>query len=127
MWQGVEIHQMTNEGYFAMDAGKREIFHEMPLGSFLIFVNQAQKNNVLSLFEKQVYPNRLNANGEAEVPYDVAGWTLPLQMGVEYDAVWNTKDLETYRKTLKKVENINQARAVLNLKTNSQPLLNADP
>ena len=22
-------------------------------------------------------------NGEAEVPYDVAGWTLPLQMGVE--------------------------------------------
>ncbi len=63
-------------------------FHEIPLGSFLVFVNQPQKNNVLSLFEKQIYPERLNAKGEAEVPYDVAGWTLPLQMGVDYTAVW---------------------------------------
>jgi hypothetical protein len=61
MWQGVEVHQMREEGYFAMDKTKPNDFHEMPLGSFLIFVNQAQKNNILSLFEKQVYPNRLNA------------------------------------------------------------------
>ena len=120
MWQGIEVHQMTTEGYFAMEAAKRNDFHEMPLGSFLIFVNQAQKNNVLSLFEKQIYPQRLNANGEAEVPYDVAGWTLPLQMGVETDAVWNTKDLDNYRKTLKRVENINQARSVLNLDQTGQ-------
>jgi len=115
MWQGIEIYQMTEEGYFAMEAAKRNDFHEMPLGSFLIFVNQAQKNNILSLFERQVYPNRLNANGEAEVPYDVAGWTLPLQMGVESDAVWNTRDLEKFKKSLKKLENINQARDVLNI------------
>ncbi|MCD9185419.1 MAG: M14 family metallopeptidase [Pyrinomonadaceae bacterium] len=115
MWQGIEIYRMTEEGYFAMEAAKRNDFHEMPLGSFLIFVNQAQKNNILSLFERQVYPNRLNANGEAEVPYDVAGWTLPLQMGVESDAVWNTRDLEKFKKTLKKLENINQARDVLNI------------
>jgi hypothetical protein len=104
-----------------MDKTKPNDFHEMPLGSFLIFVNQAQKNNILSLFEKQVYPQRLNANGEAEVPYDVAGWTLPLQMGVETEAVWNTRDLENYRKTLKRVENINQARQILNLNANAQP------
>ena len=61
MWQGMEIHQMTDEGYFAMEEKKRNDFHEMPLGSFLVFVNQPQKNNVLSLFEKQVYPHRLNA------------------------------------------------------------------
>jgi hypothetical protein len=121
MWQGVEVHQMREEGYFAMDKTKPNDFHEMPLGSFLIFVNQAQKNNILSLFEKQVYPQRLNANGEAEVPYDVAGWTLPLQMGVETEAVWNTRDLENYRKTLKRVENINQARQILNLNANAQP------
>jgi hypothetical protein len=121
MWQGIEVHQMREEGYFAMDKAKPNDFHEMPLGSFLIFVNQAQKNNVLSLFEKQVYPQRLNANGEAEVPYDVAGWTLPLQMGVETEAVWNTRNLENYRKTLRRVENINQARQVLNLNANAQP------
>jgi hypothetical protein len=115
MWQGIEVHQMTSEGYFAMDAKTPNYFHEMPLGSFLIFVNQAQKNNILSLFEKQVYPHRLTANGEAEVPYDVAGWTLPLQMGVEADAVWNTRDPGKLKATLRKLENINQARAVLNL------------
>ena len=121
MWQGMEVHQMTDEGYFAMDEKNREDFHEMPLGSFLVFTAQPQKNNVLSLFEKQVYPNRLNANGEAEVPYDVAGWTLPLQMGVESDAVWNIRDSDKFRNTLKPVENINQARAVLNLKANKTP------
>jgi hypothetical protein len=121
MWQGIEVHQMTNEGYFAMDQQKRDNFHEMPLGSFLIFVNQAQKNNILSLFEKQVYPHRLTPSGEAEVPYDVAGWTLPLQMGVETYAVWNTRDLDKFKSTLKKVENINQARTVLNLSPNKEP------
>lgn len=121
MWQGIEVHQMTNEGYFAMESAKRGEFHEMPLGSFLVFVSQPQKNNILSLFEKQVYPNRLTATGEAEVPYDVAGWTLPLQMGIEAEAVWDTRDLERFKTTLKRVENINQARQVLNLSPNKEP------
>jgi len=121
MWQGIDVYQMTNEGYFAMDAAKRGDFHEMPLGSFLVFTNQPQKNNILSLFERLVDPHRLLPNGEAEVPYDVAGWTLPLQMGVEADAVWATRDLDKFRATLKKVENINQARAVLNLAPSKEP------
>jgi hypothetical protein len=121
MWQGIEVYQMREEGYFAMDAKKRADFHEMPLGSFLIFVNQPQKNNILSLFEKQTYPQRLLPNGEAEVPYDVAGWTLPLQMGVEADAVWATRDPARFRSSLKRVENINQARAVLNLAPAAEP------
>ena len=121
MWQGIEVFEMKQELYLAHDEKKRNDFHETPSSSFLILVNQPQKNNILSLFEKQVYPNRLNANGEAEVPYDVAGWTLPLQMGVEYDAVWEIRDFEKDKKTLKKVENINQARAVMNLKPNNQP------
>ncbi|MGI9035591.1 MAG: hypothetical protein ACR2GD_06085, partial [Pyrinomonadaceae bacterium] len=121
MRQGIEVYQMRAEGYFAMDAEKRDDFHEIPLGRFLIFVNQAQKNNILSLFEKQVYPNRVNASGEAEVPYDVAGWTLPLQMGVDYNAVRNIKDLPKFQNALKRVENINEARAVLNLKPNAEP------
>ncbi len=121
MWQGIEVYQMKDEGYFAMEKQKPNSFHEMPLGSFIVFVNQPQKNNILSLFEKQVYPHRLLPNGEAEVPYDVAGWTLPLQMGIEADEVWNTRGFEKFKSTLKKVENINQARKVLNLKSNNEP------
>ena len=121
MWQGMEIYELTEELYLAHDQNDKNDFHEMPLGSFLVFVNQPQKNNVLSLFEKQVYPKRLNARGEGEAPYDVAGWTLPLQMGVESLATWNIRDLEKFRNTLKKVENINQARIRLNLKPNKLP------
>ncbi|MGH9818965.1 MAG: hypothetical protein ACRD43_02250, partial [Pyrinomonadaceae bacterium] len=120
MWQGIEVHQMTHELEVA-DQIDGVDHHEVPLGSFLVFVNQPQKNNVLSLFERQVYPHRLLPNGEAEVPYDVAGWTLPLQMGVETVPAWSIKDLEARRSTLKRVENINQARAVLNLAPSKEP------
>lgn len=120
MAQGMEVFHMTQELYVRHEKGN-QVFHEMPLGSFLVFVNQPQKNNVLSLFEKQVYPDRRNANGEAEVPYDVAGWTLPMQMGVEAEPVWQIRDLEKDRPTLKRVENINQARAVVNLAPQAVP------
>jgi len=116
MWQGMEVHEMTRELEVALKKDDLNNFGEIPAGSFIVLVNQPQKPNVLSLFEKQVYPERINANGEAEVPYDVSGWTLPLQMGVEYATAWNIKDLEKHRSDLKKVANINQARKVLNLK-----------
>ena len=120
MAQGIEIYELKNELHLAMNANNQTDFHEMPLGSFLVFVNQAQKNNVLSLFERQKYPERLNANGEAEVPYDVAGWTLPLQMGVDYGAVWKIQDADDVSKSVKRVENINQVREILNLKSNKE-------
>lgn len=60
---------------------------ELPAGSYIIFLAQPQRSNVLALFEPQIYPNRLNALGEAERPYDLTGWTLPMQMGLEAPAV----------------------------------------
>ncbi len=114
MEQGVEVYQMTQELYVKMAKGDAA-FHEMPLGGYIVFVNQPQKNNILSLFEKQVYPDRRLPNGEAEPPYDVAGWTLPLQMGVEYDPAWDIRDLEKDRATLKRITYINQVRAELQL------------
>jgi hypothetical protein len=118
-WQGIEVQQMTRELW--VKHSKSEPFHEIPLNSFLVFTNQPQKNNVLSLFEKQVYPHRLLPNGDAEAPYDVAGWTLPLQMGVETYEIWDIREFEKYRNTLRRIENINQARSILDLKPNTQP------
>lgn len=120
MWQGIEIFEMTEEGYFATDKSNKQDFHEMPLGSFIILTSQPQKNNILSLLEPQAYPNRIGPKGEAEPPYDVTGWTLPLQMGIECQPVWNIRNFEQFRRTLKKLENINQARSVLNLSPVSQ-------
>ena len=119
LWQGIEVYGMTNELY--VKHSKTEDFHEIPLGSFLVFLNQPQKNNVLSLFEKQAYPNRVNEKGEAEAPYDVAGWTLPLQMGVETYDVWEIRDLEKYRSTLQRVPHWNYPRAILNLTQSAIP------
>lgn len=119
MAQGVDVYHMTRELWVKMEP-KAE-FHEMPLGGYVVFVNQPQKNNILSLFEKQAYPNRLLPNGEAEAPYDVAGWTLPLQMGVEYDAAWDIRDLEKEKAFLKRVETTNYVRANLGLDQTGTP------
>ena len=71
---------------------------EIPAGSYLIFLAQPYRANVLSLFEPQIYPKRLTATGEAERPYDVAGWTLPMQMGIESLAVMKIREPVAERK-----------------------------
>ncbi len=55
-------------------------------GSFVIAMNQPFAGLVKELFGRQDYPSILQS-GRPVRPYDVAGWTLPLQMGVEADAV----------------------------------------
>jgi len=87
---------------------------EVPLGSYIVFLNQPQRSNVIALFEPQIYPNRLTALGEAERPYDVAGWTLPLQMGVEAPAVITIRESAQDRK-LTLLKDANQVRADLAL------------
>lgn len=57
--------------------------HEIPAGTYFVPLAQPYRADVLALFEPQVYPDRRTAGGAAERPYDVAGWTLPMQMGVE--------------------------------------------
>jgi len=131
--QGIEVYRMDQElhlthgpqmlqrtnpvteklgAYRTMIAGPTTM--EMPLGSYLVFLNQPQRSNVLALFTPQVYPNRLTAQGEAERPYDVAGWTLPLQMGVEAPAVTAIKETPAQRK-LTLLRDGNQVRADLSL------------
>ena len=79
---------------------------EIPAGSYIVFLNQPYRQNILALFEPQAYPDRTTATGEAERPYDVAGWTLPMQMGVESRALISIQEPANERKlTLIKTEN----------------------
>jgi hypothetical protein len=118
--QGIEVYEMTRELHVIHERGRSD-YHEAPGGSFIIFTRQPQRNNILSLFERQLYPHRLNAAGEAERPYDVAGWTLPLQMDIDHMAAWSIRDLENERPRLRRITSIDEARKRLDLPVGGEP------
>jgi hypothetical protein len=52
--------------------------------SFVVPLAQPYRAFVKNIFEAQHYPDiRKNLKAEPELPYDMAGWTLPLAMGVK--------------------------------------------
>jgi len=76
-----------------------------PSGSWVVPMDQAFSPMAKELMERQQYPAA--ATGEtasgAHLPYDITGWTLPLQMGVSVDTV--TDPLESaQRAKMTKVE-----------------------
>jgi hypothetical protein len=116
--QGVEVHRLDQElhviygpqqlqrtnsaseklGTYRTIIAKTTAIQEVLAGSYIVFMAQPQRYNVEALFEPQIYPNRLTAQGEAERPYDVAGWTLPMQMGVDAPAVTAIRESTAERK-----------------------------
>jgi hypothetical protein len=115
---GPQILQRTNSPNEKLGTYRATIapstMTEVPLGSYIVFLAQPQRTNVAALFEPQIYPNRLTAQGEAERPYDVAGWTLPLQMGVEAPAITVIRESESERR-LTRITDPNQVRTDLAL------------
>ncbi len=56
---------------------------EYPAGTFILYTAQPFRPHLMDMMERQHYPDReMYPGGPAERPYDMAGWTLPLQMGV---------------------------------------------
>ncbi|MCH8806814.1 MAG: peptidase M14 [Planctomycetes bacterium] len=54
-----------------------------PANTYVLLASQPYRNHLKDMMERQEYPERRSyPGGPAESPYDVAGWTLPLQMGV---------------------------------------------
>ncbi len=68
MLHGIEVHQSTKPD------------------AWVILMNQPFAGMVKELFEPQVYP------ALTQRPYDVTGWTLPYQMGVEVHAMTQPLD-----------------------------------
>ena len=60
---------------------------EYPAGSWVLPAAQPYRAHLKDMMERQHYPARFTADGKAEPPYDVAGWTLPLLMDVRAVAV----------------------------------------
>lgn len=80
MFGGVEIHQVKED--FIADG---KVYKE---GSFVVMSSQPYKPYAVALLEKQKYPDiRQYPGGPPTPPYDNAGWTLPLQMGVNCDRI----------------------------------------
>jgi len=50
---------------------------------------------VMDMMEPQNYPTRRGPDGEPETPYDLAGWTLPMQMGLTVDRINEPFDAPT--------------------------------
>lgn len=125
-----EVLQRTNPGSEKLGTyrigGSLSAMQEVPAGSYIVFLTQPQRYNVVALFEPQIYPNRLTPLGEAERPYDVAGWTLPLQMGVDAPAVVTIREGANERK-LTLLKDANEVRADLALplkKSDESPIKN---
>ena len=57
-------------------------------GTDVVLMAQPHRAYAKTLLESQSYPiRRLTPNGPAERPYDMTGWTLPLQMGVTVERI----------------------------------------
>lgn len=88
--------------------GFRANGRDYPAGSWVILMNQPYAAMAKELFEVQRYPEALTSGSSrsAHLPYDVTGWTLPLQMGVRVDAVTDplTSDQTQHLKVISQVD-----------------------
>jgi hypothetical protein len=77
---GITIHRATAD--FTVN-GK-----SYPAGSYVVKAAQAFRPHVLDMFEPQDHPNDFQYPGGPPIPpYDNAGWTLAMQMGVKFDRI----------------------------------------
>ena len=84
---GIEID--IAESSFRVDG------NQYPAGSYVISAAQAFRPYIVDLLEKQEYPDtRLDPNAKTKPPYDIAGWTLPMQMAVVVDQISSDIDAE---------------------------------
>jgi hypothetical protein len=77
---GIEVMRATSSFQVA---GKT-----YPVNSFVVKSAQAGRPFILDMFQPQDHPNDFQYPGGPPIPpYDIAGWTLAFQMGVQFDGI----------------------------------------
>ncbi len=83
----IEVHRAEED--FTADSV------DYPEGTFIMYTAQPYRPHLMDMMERQEYPDRvMYPGGPAEPPYDMAGWTLPLQMGVRHVEVSTAFDVQ---------------------------------
>jgi len=84
---GLEVHIMDT----AIELEGRTY----PVGTYFVPASQAFRGYAFDLLEPQNYPDRrLFPDGPPDPPYDMAGWTLPFQMGVDVHRLEGPAELD---------------------------------
>jgi hypothetical protein len=80
IWNGIEVQIATHD----FSIGDRNY----PKGTIVVPTAQAFRPHILDMFEPQDYPDDFVMPGAPPTPpYDIAGWTLAWQMGVQFDRI----------------------------------------
>lgn len=84
---GLEAHIATNA--FTVKDKKYD------KGTVIFYGAQSFRPFLIDLMEKQEYPDQfLYPGGPPKPPYDLAGWTLPMQMGISVDRIDEAFDVK---------------------------------
>lgn len=85
---GIEMHQASSD----FKAGGKSY----EAGSYIAYGAQAFRPYLVDMMEPQNYPDkRAYPGGPPVPPYDLAGWTLPMQMGLTVDRVQEKFNVKT--------------------------------
>ena len=85
---GVEVERAESDFQVRNDA--------FGSGTYIIRTAQPFRPYIMDLMEPQVYPERrLYPTGPPKRPYDITGWTLPMQMGVDVELADQPLQVET--------------------------------
>lgn len=82
------VNALIKSGVYAYQATQDFVHNgkKYPKHSLIVKTNQAFRPQVIDMFEAQDHPHDTQYEGGPPVrPYDAAGWTLAMQMGVDYD------------------------------------------
>jgi hypothetical protein len=85
-FSGVRVYQLTESA--SIVEKKDAAATTYPAGTWIVPTDQEFAALAREVLDVQRYPDvRESPNGPLDQPYDAAGWTLPLQMGVNVSAI----------------------------------------
>ncbi|MFI5178561.1 MAG: M14 family zinc carboxypeptidase [Vicinamibacterales bacterium] len=87
-FSGVRVYQLTGDASIAQKAGEAASAIQAPAGTWIIPTDQEFAALAREVLDAQAYPDvRATPASPLNQPYDAAGWTLPLSMGVAMSTI----------------------------------------